>query len=145
MVQPRPGSAETPLRRAARLADSYLPLVADTVRPRRWPDAPVVDVPASRFFRPGAHPAGTLDQLRLARIDRSMTAAARTGADYHLWWHPHNLGVHLEANLSLLQRVLDRFGALSASHGFASANMADRADAVLNGVLAPVAEAGPAR
>jgi peptidoglycan/xylan/chitin deacetylase (PgdA/CDA1 family) len=143
MYQPRPGSAETRLRRGARLLDSYLPLVRDTVRPRRWPDAPVVDVPASRFLRP--HDRGALDALRLARIERSMTAAARTGADFHLWWHPHNMGVDREANLSLLARVLDRFAALSDAYGLTSATMADRADAVLAGLTAPVAAEARAR
>ncbi|MEZ4238043.1 MAG: hypothetical protein R3F59_18235 [Myxococcota bacterium] len=132
MVQPRAASAETRLRRAARLADSYLPLVGDTVRPRRWPDAAVVDVPASRFWRP--HDRRALDAWRRARIERSMTHAARTGADFHLWWHPHNLGLDRPQNLSLLSRILDHFARLQRDYGFASAHMSDRADAVLGAV-----------
>ena len=131
-VQPRPGAGETRLRRGARLLDAYVPLVPDAVRPRRLPDAPVVDVPASRFFR--FHDRAPLDRVRLARIERGMTAAARAGADYHLWWHPHNLGEpdHLDINLGMVERVLDHHARLAHDYGFGTATMADRADAVLS-------------
>lgn len=127
---PGPLGADTRPRRLARLADAYLPLTgADVVWARRHPRAPVVNVPASRFFRP--HDRSVLDRVRRQRIVAGMTAAARAGGDYHLWWHPHNFGVDLDRNLAELSRVLDRFGELSARYGFASASMGDRADAVL--------------
>ena len=35
-----------------------------------------------------------------------MSAAARRGNDYHLWWHPHNIGRDPEPNLAGLERLL---------------------------------------
>ena len=60
-----------------------------------------------------------------------MSAAARSGGDYHLWWHPHNFGADLQENIAFLSRILDRFGTLSHRYGMTSAHMADRALAVL--------------
>lgn len=134
MHAPGPLAADTRRRRLARLADAYLPLTDDVVWARRHPEAPIVNVPASRFFRPHDHTS--LDALRRHRVLRGMTAAARSGGDYHLWWHPHNFGVDLEVNLGELGRILDHFGELSARYGFASARMSDRADAVLGAAWA---------
>jgi peptidoglycan/xylan/chitin deacetylase (PgdA/CDA1 family) len=130
--RPVPLGAEGLPRRAIRLVDSYLPLSGSGVqRATRWPDAPVVDVAASQFLRPYAPSLRRLDPLRLARIDRGMTRAARTGGDFHLWWHPHNFGADLTENLGILSRVLDRFGTLSHRYGMSSAHMTDRAETVL--------------
>lgn len=131
--RPSAAGAEHLPRRAARLVDAYLPLSGRGVRQAtRWPDAPVVDVPSSRFLRPWSASLAPLDPLRLARIDAGLTAAARSGGDYHLWWHPHNFGADLAENLGFLSRVLDRFGTLSHRYGMTSAHMTDRAEAVLD-------------
>ena len=55
----------------------------------------------------------------------AMTQAAATGADFHLWWHPHNFGLHTERNLAMLDAVLDHFGTLRERLGMRSANMHD--------------------
>ncbi|MEQ1569242.1 MAG: polysaccharide deacetylase family protein [Myxococcota bacterium] len=125
----RPSSTgdDGPVRRAARLLDTYLPLSRDPTRPVAADGA--VNLPASRFLRPHSPALRALEPARLARIERGMTAAARGGRDYHLWWHPHNFGVHLEQNLGFLSRVLDQFGALAERYGMASVRMADRATA----------------
>lgn len=131
MYTPGRAGDEGPLRRAARLADAYAAVTDDVRTPVRWPDAPVVDVPASRFLRPWSARLAPLDGLRLTRITRGMQRAARTGGDYHLWWHPHNFGTHTRRNLDFLDRVLDAFEVLREREGMRSAHMADRADAVL--------------
>ena len=38
-----------------------------------------------------------------------MTFAAKTGSNYHLWWHPHNFGKDLEANLKFLEKILQHY------------------------------------
>jgi peptidoglycan/xylan/chitin deacetylase (PgdA/CDA1 family) len=131
--RPAPTAAESRPRRALRLLDTYLPLTGSNVRhTARHPQTSLVDVPSSRFLRPYSPTLRHLDPLRLRRIELGLQAAARTGGDYHLWWHPHNHGVHLAENLSFLCRVLDKFEALRHSHGMSSAHISDRGDAHLS-------------
>ena len=54
-----------------------------------------------------------------------MTYAAEHGALYHLWWHPHNFGAHLEENMSLLRRILGHFQIMRERCGMKSMNMAE--------------------
>jgi peptidoglycan/xylan/chitin deacetylase (PgdA/CDA1 family) len=112
-------------RRALRLVDSYVPLAFDRARPRK--DGAAVDLPASRFLRPYSPTLAPLDPVRFGRLALAMTGAARAGADYHLWWHPHNFGAHLDENLAFLSRVLDHYGELSDRYGMRSVTMAERA------------------
>lgn len=117
--QGRDGAA----RRLARLADSYLPLTgAQTARPRQAAGN-ITDVAASAFLRPVAGVLAPFEPLRLRRITRSMTQAARDGATYHLWWHPHNFGRDTDANFDFLGQILDHYRNLADSHGMRSASM----------------------
>jgi hypothetical protein len=54
-----------------------------------------------------------------------MTAAARTGRIFHLWWHPHNFGVSLEENLAMLEAVLRHYRVLADTYGMQSQCMGD--------------------
>ena len=54
-------------------------------------------------------------------------AAARNAQMYRLWWHPHNFGLHLEENFSVLNEILTTFEQLRAEHGFESLTMAEAA------------------
>jgi peptidoglycan/xylan/chitin deacetylase (PgdA/CDA1 family) len=117
-------------KRAARLMDAYLPLtggharslaeIAQTGEP--------YDIPASRFLRAYSPALAAFEGLRLARIEREMTDAARRGLVYHLWWHPHNFGAHTDENISALARLLGRFDALRREHGFESRAMGEVAE-----------------
>ena len=123
-------AARHPLRRVGRLLDTYLPVGGDdTVR---WDSVleagGLANVRASRFLRPYNPRLAVLEPLRLRRITRSLARAARQRRIYHLWWHPHNFGTHLEANLGLLRRVLDAFAALREREGMVSLSMAEVAD-----------------
>jgi peptidoglycan/xylan/chitin deacetylase (PgdA/CDA1 family) len=123
-----PNQRKQPTRRALRLADSYLPLSGPNAgRATRRPSG-MVDVPASRFLRPFAPRLSALEGLRLRRIAGGMRQAAATGAIYHLWWHPHNFGAHLEDNLAMLRGVLDVFRELALEHGMQANTMAEAAD-----------------
>jgi peptidoglycan/xylan/chitin deacetylase (PgdA/CDA1 family) len=110
MHRARSATAETPLRRAGRLLDAYVPLSGPTARAAESPGpAGMVDVPASRFFRPRARRAQALERRKVARVCGELSRAARDGAVYHLWWHPHNFGVDRAEHLAQLDAVLDRF------------------------------------
>jgi hypothetical protein len=117
------GSDQTAARRALRLIDAYSGVLgSQTFVPGR--DG-LVDVPASRFLRPCAGKLAAFHPMHLGAIRRGMTEAAEAGRGYHLWWHPHNFGRNLEANLEGLRLIIDHFAALRDRHGMRSMAMAD--------------------
>lgn len=122
----RNSDQETLTRRGLRLVDTWINLTGHHVHP--WPvaaqDRPV-NVPASRFLRPWNAKLRLLEGLRLRRITRAMDKAAATGTLYHLWWHPHNFGRNLEANMAFLEQVLLHYARLHREQGMESFTMAE--------------------
>lgn len=116
-------------RRAVRLVDAYVDLTGPLTF--RLEDAarggPPYNLPASRFLRPYSPRLRHLEEVRLRRIERAMTHAAREGEVFHLWWHPHNFGQHLRQNVANLLRLLDHFEGLRRTYGMESASMGDLA------------------
>ena len=117
--------------RAARYADAFVPLSGPCTT--RW-DALVqssglVDVPASFFLRPAT--GDWRDELQHRRIHGAMRHAARTGAICHLWWHPHNFGADVDANVAALRRLLERWRELRDATGMESLGMAEVAERAL--------------
>lgn len=132
MYDARAGDEVSRVMRAARLMDSHVNISGHHCSARPVPGSAMpVDIPASRFLRPtrGGQGARALSRLRVERIRSSMTAAARAGRVFHLWWHPHNLGIDLGANLAQLDAVLGHFARLRARHGFESVSMGELAGA----------------
>jgi phosphosulfolactate synthase len=123
----RRDATQSSLRRALRLADSYAPLTGTNVHAGRPAAALPVDVPASRYLRPYFPALRRFEPLRLQRIAGALERAATTGATFHLWWHPHDFGDHLDANLAFLRRVLVRFARLRDRYGMESLTMAEAA------------------
>lgn len=114
-------------KRAVRLADAYLPIAgARTHAVHRESDG-LTDVPASAFLRPYSTRWRRLDRLRVKRIRDAMTRAADRDECFHLWWHPHNFGLHLRENLAVLDAILDHVDVLRRTHGFESVHMGDLA------------------
>ena len=121
---PRPGANETRIRRAARLLDAHIPLSGNATV--AWPltgDRDPVLLRASAFLRPVRLVGGPLERLRLRRILHGMSTAAREGQVYHLWWHPHNFGTHLQENLAFLELILRRFSLLQRESGMVTVTM----------------------
>ena len=125
----RPGVAREPqLKRMTRLLDSYVPVTGHRTFSMPVADgAGLVPIPASTFLRPFSPRLARLDPLLLHRIACSMEAAARSGDVFHLWWHPHNFGIHLRENLDRLVRLLDHFASLSRRYRMESLSMGDLA------------------
>ncbi len=126
--QPAATGTEGSTKRFVRLLDSYVDITGphDFRAERTSPDVPL-NLPSSRFLRPtgaGWHP---FDGLRLRRILDGMTAAARNGTIFHLWWHPHNFGAQPEANLAFLADILAHYRRLAGSNGMLSRNMGELA------------------
>lgn len=117
------GAEQTPMRRAIRLLDAYSGVLgSQTFKAEK---AQLQDVPASCFLRPCAGHLAMLHPLHVATIKRGMTAAARNGKGYHLWWHPHNFGQDLEANLAGLSQIISHFNTLRDRFGMKSLAMGD--------------------
>jgi peptidoglycan/xylan/chitin deacetylase (PgdA/CDA1 family) len=132
LYAPKPNAGDTAAHRIGRLTDAYLPMCRCTVDVPRLFDSAMVDVPASRFLRPASPRLAWLESLRARRICTEMEEAARTSAVYHLWWHPHNFGVNVQANLEFLERILLQYAALHRSQGMQSVSMIELADEFLS-------------
>lgn len=126
------GSEESNLRRGVRLLDSYANVSGDGTT--AWHDGKDVsglcNIPASRFFRPYSATDRALGALRLRRILGAMDRAAAEGRIFHLWWHPHNFGSNTDANLALLQLVLDHYAYNRDRFGMQSLAMGQVAERV---------------
>ncbi|WP_068782955.1 polysaccharide deacetylase family protein [Paenibacillus phocaensis] len=134
-------SASDPfLRRALRLADSYINLTGhhtysvDSISPRL-----PIDLPASFFFRSPPEPLRRLERLRIKRIKNGMTQAARQGQVYHLWLHPYNAAD--EAAFRSLDNIIRHFRLLAEQYGMVSMNMEELGERILAGVGESEAEA----
>tara|TARA_R110002012_G_scaffold203736_1_gene373120 strand:+ start:4397 stop:5344 length:948 start_codon:yes stop_codon:yes gene_type:complete len=112
---------QTPARRALRLIDAYSGMLGSQAFVPGQDDP--IDVPASRFLRPCVGKLAVFHPLHLSTIKRGMSDAAKVGHGYHLWWHPHNFGKHLDANMDGLREIIHHFSMLRDSHGMESRSM----------------------
>jgi peptidoglycan/xylan/chitin deacetylase (PgdA/CDA1 family) len=120
------GEQRSKLRRLGQLLDAYFNLSGDLAfapSPLRglW------NLPASRFLSPYRPERKRLEWLRLRRICEAMTAAAQSGRCFHLWWHPHNFGVHLTENLNMLAEILKHYLVLRDRYGMESRTLREAA------------------
>lgn len=83
----------------------------------------IVELPASRFFRPYTENERFIQTIKLNRILTEMTYAARNNLCYHLWWHPHNFGNNVQENLKQLALIIKHYRELNEKFGFVSVSM----------------------
>lgn len=121
----RAGADNTIPVRGLRLLDGIVPIAGRHSFARAKVEAGAADVPASRFLRPWNRQMPFYSRLHVDNVLREMRHAARTGQNYHLWWHPHNMGRNISQNLAQLDRIIDAFKRLRDSHGMQSSSMAD--------------------
>jgi hypothetical protein len=116
---------ETRKRRITRFVDSYSNITRMHIYPLKdLVNQPFpVNVPQSRFIRPYSQKLKLFEPMKLNRIKSEMTMAAKNNALYHLWWHPHNFGLHTEKNLEMLESILRHYQSLSSRYGMVSMNM----------------------
>ena len=122
-MSPIPYGQETKARRALRLLDSYLNIGGQHVPPAQRHPSGLSNVASSRFLRPYHPRLAALDGLRLRRVTQGMRNAAQTDGTFHLWWHPHNFGSNVEANIAFLTMVLAYYERLSGEFGMNSKTM----------------------
>lgn len=119
----------TAFRRPFRLLDAYINISGhNCYAEKEMLGNQLINIPGSRFLRPYVKKLAPLDGLRLSRITKSMTHAAKKNLTYHLWWHPHNFGVNLENNLAFLEKILVHYNVLSGKYNFKSAGMTQLAE-----------------
>ena len=82
---------------------------------------------ASRFLRPTERNR-ILQKLKLQKIKREMSSAAKKKEVYHLWWHPHNFGEMPNESLKELSEILEHFSYCRERYNFESLNMEEIAE-----------------
>ncbi len=117
-----------PLLRLLRLADVYLPLTGQGgYLPTE--EYGIVNLTGSRMFKPIFAPLSFLEGLKVRRIKQQMLHAAKKGLTFHLWWHPHNIGIRTEEHLAQLEEIFSYFEELKNTYGMESLTMGEAAQA----------------
>jgi peptidoglycan/xylan/chitin deacetylase (PgdA/CDA1 family) len=112
--------------RGLRLLDHYINISGYHTYQVQKPETKiqnVTNVPSSRFFRPYLPILKFFEPLRIRRIKKAMTHAAKRDEVFHLWWHPHNFGIHQEQNFKNLTAILEHYKKLQERYGMQSASM----------------------
>lgn len=119
-----------PLKRVLRLIDVYIPLTGQGGYIPRDEDG-IINLMGSRMYKPFFKPLSCLEKVKMQRIKKQMLYAARNGLTFHLWWHPHNIGVMTEYHLKQLKEIFDYYDELKAKYGMRSLNMREAAGELL--------------
>jgi peptidoglycan/xylan/chitin deacetylase (PgdA/CDA1 family) len=124
---------ESPICKIIRLLDSYVNITGNHTYDVSAinTDNSIINLPASKFLRPYSSILRVLEGLKLKRIKNAMTSAAKENKVYHLWWHPHNFGSHIDKNFEGLEQILKQYSALNKSHGFKSVTMQTLASEIM--------------
>ena len=115
-----------PLLRAFRLLDVYLPLTGQGVWPGKKEDG-VWNFVGSGMYKPVRPSLKFLEKLKMRRIKARMLHAAKHDLVFHLWWHPHNIGVMTDDCLSQLEELFRYYLELKDTYGMESLNMKEAA------------------
>ena len=121
-----------PLMRILRLADVYLPLTGQGGYVPKIENG-IVNLVGSRMYKPYFKPLAFLEGLKVRRIKMQMLHAAKNGLTFHLWWHPHNVGVRTDFHMKQLEEIFSYYNELKEKYGMRSLNMGEAAQEVLNG------------
>ncbi len=119
-----------PLMRLLRLADVYVPLTGQGGYIPKMENG-IVNLAGSRMYKPYFKPLGFLERLKVRRIKKQMLHAAKNGLTFHLWWHPHNVGVRTDFHMSQLEEIFSYYESLREKYGMLSLNMREAAAAIM--------------
>lgn len=120
-----------PLMRILRLMDVYFPLTGQGGYVPKTENG-IVNLTGSRMYKPCFKPLAFLEGLKVRRIRKQMLHAAKNGLTFHLWWHPHNVGVHTDFHMQQLEEIFSYYDELKEQYGMRSLNMGEAAREVLN-------------
>jgi peptidoglycan/xylan/chitin deacetylase (PgdA/CDA1 family) len=123
------GKGQHLFKRACRLLDSYIHLSGPHIYDcHEIKTSYPYNIPASAFLRPFDSRLSRIEKLKIGRIKKGMSLAARQGKVYHLWWHPHNFGTYMDENFRSLTEILSHYSFLKERYHFESLSMAALAD-----------------
>lgn len=111
-----------PLLRLLRLLDVYVPLTGQGGYLPKY-EKGIWNLTGSRAFKAVSKSRYPLEGLKVRRIKRQMLHAAKKGLTFHLWWHPHNMGLMTDTFLAQLEDVLRYYVQLRDTYGMRSLNM----------------------
>ncbi|UII24848.1 polysaccharide deacetylase family protein [Fulvivirga maritima] len=89
-------------------------------------------LPASRLLRPYNPKELFLNDLKIKKIKKEMTLAAKNNEVYHLWWHPHNFGNYTQENINGLVEIVNHYQFLHKEYGMNSKSMGEMATILNN-------------
>ena len=116
-----------PLLRLLRLADVYFPLTGQGgYKPKN--ENGIWNLVGSRMYKPIFQPLRFLERAKINRIKGQMRHAAKHGLTFHLWWHPHNVGILTEEHLEQLDEIFVYYQHLKETYGMESLNMREAAE-----------------
>lgn len=120
--------SKNPIQRAIRLIDAYINITGKhTYKLELLKSNGIINLPSSRFFRPYSKSLKFLELLKVNRIKNAMSTAAKNKELYHLWWHPHNFGKHMDENFAMLEEVFKTYSKLNTKYNFTSSTMTELA------------------
>jgi len=129
-----PTTASGFFRRLFRSGDAYLkiqPIKMVYLKDIDTKQLPL-QLPASRLYRPWSPKYALANKLKMRRILNEMTRAAKKGAYYHLWWHPHNFGNHPSQCLEELKEIIRHYNFLNKKYNFQSLTMTETTNFLLH-------------
>lgn len=115
-------SLTTKIVRVLRIIDRYINITGHNTYSINKGNT-IYDVKASRFLAPYKNKQKILESLKLRRIKKSMTYAAKKNETFHLWWHPHNFGDNMSENMKVLDSILNHYIFLKREYGMESKNI----------------------
>lgn len=124
----RYGTGSTFKEKFFRAGDAYIKM--QPIKPVYLKDIDVTSglpllMPSTRLYRPWQPKYRIQNTFKLRRILNEMTEAAKNGAYYHLWWHPHNFGYHPAECMQELEHIINHYRKLKARYGFESLTMGE--------------------
>ncbi len=120
-----------PLMRILRLLDVYFPLTGQGGYIPQLENG-IVNLVGSRMFKPYFRPLAFLEGFKVRRIKKQMLHAAKNGLTFHLWWHPHNVGIRTDFHMKQLEDIFRYYDKLKEKYGMRSLNMQEAAQEVIN-------------
>lgn len=121
---------DKPCHKAFRLLDAYCNVSGYNTNPITSLNYchGIVNIPSSKFFRPYSKTLKVLEPLRISRIKKGFAKAAINNEIYHLWWHPHNFGKHMDENFKNLEELFKHYKQLHKTYNFKSVSMSQLAE-----------------
>ncbi|MDB9961284.1 polysaccharide deacetylase family protein [Oceanihabitans sp.] len=113
---------ENTKHRIYRLLDAYVNISGHNTHDLEIRNG-LVNIPSSRFLRPYDNRLNFLEQMKISRIKKGMTHAAKNNQVYHLWWHPHNFGKNTQQNFKALEDLFKHYQILNDTYNFKSETM----------------------